>query len=91
MVAARSLLWMVGQVTILAEIYVFKNEDKFAGSWSSHLLLFICEAYGYKSIKKVKMYIISIARRAVKELSETNIILGDCYYGHLTHFQYTSF
>ena len=34
---------------------------------------------------------ISIARRAVKELSKTNIILQDCYYGHLAHFQYTSF
>ena len=51
-----------------------------------------CEAYyGYKSTKSFKMYIISIARRAVKELSETNIILQDCYYGHLAHFQYTSF
>ena len=44
-----------------------------------------------KAQKKVKMYIISIARRAVRELSETNIILQDCYYGHLAHFQYTSF
>src|SRR6218665_4203948 len=40
--------------------------------------------------KKVKISIISLRGWEIKELSESNIILQDCYNGHLPHFQYTS-
>src|SRR6218665_507233 len=40
--------------------------------------------------KRVKISIISLRLWEIKELSESNIILQDCYNGHLAHFQYTS-
>src|SRR6218665_3365616 len=40
--------------------------------------------------KKVKISIISLRLWEIKELSESNIVLQDCYNGHLAHFQYTS-
>jgi len=79
--SARSLYWLK---------YMLQKEDKFA-SGPACCCLFVMWSIWLQNHKKVKMYIISIARRAVKELSETNIILQDCYYGHLAHFQYTSF
>ena len=69
---------------------MLQKEDKFT-SGPACCCLFVMWSIWLQKHKKVKMYIISIARRAVKELSETNIILQDRYYGHLAHFQYTSF
>src|SRR6218665_437981 len=40
--------------------------------------------------KRVKISIISLRLWEIKELSDSNIILQDCYNGHLAHFQYTS-
>src|SRR6218665_4156010 len=40
--------------------------------------------------KRVKISIISLRLWEIKDLPESNIILQDCYTGHLAHFQYTS-
>jgi len=39
--------------------------------------------YGYRSSNRVKLSYISIRRREIKELSESNTTLHDCYYGPL--------
>ena len=79
--SARLLYWLK---------YMLQKEDKFARG-PACCCLFVMWSIWLQNHKKVKMYIISIARRAIKELSETNIIWQDRYYRHLAHFQYTSF